>query len=1141
MTIPADVLDVQRAASDPAASAWVAANAGSGKTHVLAQRVIRLLLRGTAPEKILCLTYTKAAAANMANRVFEQLAKWTPLSDEELDGEIRKIEGRKPDAMRRLRARRLFAQALDTPGGLKVQTIHAFCTRLLHQFPFEADVAARFEVLEERTQSELIDRLRMAVLLQAAAQPDSDLGRALATAITAAADMTFNEMIVEAMSRRDELTAWIANAGGVGPAITDLSRALGVDPTETSETIAAEFFSGSLIAESEYPAVVAALEQGLKGDKEHAARFDSLRLLDGSERIKAYQSVFCTAELEPRKNIVSKGIREKNPSLFQRLMSEQERVCALIARRRAVETRERTAALVTIVMEVIARYRTEKERRGLLDYDDLIDKTQHLLTEQRAAWVHYKLDLGIDHVLIDEAQDTSPKQWGIVKRLTAEFFAGHGAREVARSIFAVGDEKQSIFSFQGAIPAQFDQNRRHYAARFEAAELRFEDLKFKYSFRSAPLVLQAVDTVFRPQAAHAGLTEVPGATVHEAVRTNAPGLVELWPMIEPDEKVKLEGWDAPFDEAQETSPRVRLARKIAKAVKIWTTRGDLVGDGDKRHSVSAGDILVLVRQRGALFNAIIYELKREGIAVAGADRLILTEHIAVMDLMVLADALLLPDDDLALATVLKSPLFGLTEEQIFTLAWDRKSSLRATLRARANEMDFAGANARLDRYAKWAQHDAPFSFYARILGSEHGRAHVYRRLGPEAADALDEFLELALVYERQEAPTLQGFIAWLRAGSTEVKRDMDIARDEVRVMTVHGAKGLEAPIVILADTTTPPKGPREPRLLKLPVANAAPDTPDRIVWAGRKADDAAPVAAARAGAVSAAEEEYRRLLYVAMTRAADRLVVAGSRGVNRIPDGCWYQLVDTALRPEAIEEPADDGDGSVLRWRKSALEDVGSNAAPLAAATAQPNLPDWLRRSAPAEFAPRAISPSATAPAPKFADPRALLRGRIVHRLLQALPALAPERRAEAARRPFARIRDLSDAERDIIIREVMAVIDDSRFAPLFAESSRAEVPIVGILTSSERVSGQVDRLAVTDSAVLIADYKSDRAPPSRIEDIPRGYVRQLALYRAVLQKLYPNHQVRAALVWTAAPALTELPAAALDAALSSVAARTNT
>ena len=602
-------------------------------------------------------------------------------------------------------------------------------------------------------------------------------------------------------------------------------------------------------------------------------------------------------------------------------MSEQERVCALITRRRAVETRERTAALVTIAADVIARYRAEKDRRGLLDYDDLIDKTLHLLSEQRAQWVHYKLDLGIDHVLIDEAQDTSPKQWEIVKRLTAEFAAGEGARELTRSIFAVGDEKQSIFSFQGAIPAQFEQNKRHYATAFETADVRFTDVRFKYSFRSAPLVLDAVDTVFKRPEAFAGLTEVPGATVHEAVRANAPGTVELWPMIEPDEKIKLEGWDAPFDETQETSPRVRLARKIARTVKAWIARRDLVGEGEHRHAASPGDILVLVRQRGALFNAIIYELKREGIAVAGADRLMLTEHIAVMDLIALADALLLPGDDLALASALKSPLFGVTEEQLFTLAYGRRGSLRESLRQKAADLEFMTVNAQLERYAEWAA-DAPFSFYSRILGAERGRARFHARLGPEAADALDEFLEHALIYERHEAPTLQGFVAWLRAGETMVKRDMDIARNEVRVMTVHGAKGLEAPIVILADTTTPPKGPKEPRLLPLPVADAAPGTPHRVVWAGRKADDIAPVAAARAKAVSAAEDEYRRLLYVAMTRAADRLVVAGSRGVNRIPPGCWYELVENALKPDLIDEKADDGDGIVWRWRKSRTEEI---------------------------------------------------------------------------------------------------------------------------------------------------------------------------------------------------------------------------
>jgi ATP-dependent helicase/nuclease subunit A len=1127
--IPVDVLDVQRAASDPDVSAWVAANAGSGKTHVLAQRVIRLLLRDTRPEKILCLTYTKAAAANMANRVFETLAKWTPLSDEALDAEIAGIEGRRPDARRRTHARRLFAKALDTPGGLKVQTIHAFCTRLLHQFPFEAGVAARFEVLEERTQSELIDRLRMSALLEAAAKPDSALGHALATAITMAADQTFAEVIGEAIGRHDEIDAWIKHAGSVADAMAELSRALGVGPDETSEAIAEEFFSGSLIAASEYRQVIAALEQGSKGDKEHAARFDSLRLLQASERIKVYQSVFCTADLEPRKNIVTKAIRESHPALFQRLLAEQERVCGLIARRRAVETRARTAALVTIAADVIARYRAEKNRRGLLDYDDLIDRAGRLLADVDAAWVHYKLDLGVDHVLIDEAQDTSAKQWEIIARLVAEFAAGAGAREVTRSIFAVGDEKQSIFSFQGAEPRQFAERRGQFQRRHEASGLEFRRREFKHSFRSGANILGAVDAVFRsPEVFISVTTDDAGIPPHIAVRDQSPGLVELWPMIEPDEKQQIEGWDAPFDETSETSPRVRLAQRIAKTIKTWIAQHLAVAEG---RAARPGDILVLVRQRGALFEAIISELKKAGIEVAGADRLVLTQHIAVMDLMALADALLLPDDDLALASVLKSPLFGLTEEQLFALAYRRKGPLRAALHAKAHDLEFIDAHARLERYADWAQ-QSPFSFYARILGSDGGRGRFYARLGPEAADALDEFLEHALTYEREEAPTLQGFVAWLRAGDTQVKRDMDIARDEVRVMTVHGAKGLEAPIVVLADTTTPPKGPREPRLLSFPFANAASDAPAGLVWAGRKSDDPAPVATARAVAVRDAEDEYRRLLYVAMTRAADRLVIAGSRGVNRVPDGCWYQLVEHALKPDAVEEPADDGAGTVWRWRQAGLDAAAAAPARAGEATRH-DVPDWLRRTASAEATPpRPISPS-SALAATFAEARTLTRGRVVHRLLQALPALPSERRAEAARQHVARVKELQESERETIVVEVLSLLEDARFAALFAARAQAEVSIAGILADGQRVSGVVDRLAVTDTQVLIADYKSDRAVPSSIERIPDSYVGQLALYRAVLRRLYPNHHVRAVLIWTAGPALTELPDAVLDHAMS--------
>lgn len=1138
--IPDEVLAAQRAASDPKVSAWVAANAGSGKTHVLAQRVIRLMLDGTDPAKILCLTFTKAAAANMANRVFDTLGAWTALDDAALGAAIEDLEGRRPDAVRRTRARRLFAEALECPGGLKVQTIHAFCTRLLHQFPFEAGVAARFEVLEERAQSEMIDRLRLGVLLEAAAVPESRLGRALAIATTIAADRTFSEVVDEAIACGGELKAWIAHAGGLDAAFADLSRVLGIAPEDDIEAIDAELLSGALLRD--WRALAETLARGQKTDQEQATRLAAAATLSGAAALEAYRQVFLTGQGAPRKRLVTSAIEKIDPALAERMSAEQARLCALTARRRAVATRDRTAALVTIAATVLDRYGAEKTRRGLLDYDDLIDKTRAMLDRVDAAWVHYKLDLGIDHVLIDEAQDTSPEQWEVVARLTAEFTAGAGARgTLTRSIFAVGDEKQSIFSFQGAAPRKFSEMRDHFARRFAAARLGWTHVRFQRSFRSTPDVLGAVDAVFRRPEAHAGLSADPVPTVHEAVRETAPGLVELWPLIEPEDQPEAAAWDAPFDVVSEVSPRVRLARRIAATVKALIARRARVGDGEKRRPLRPGDVLVLVRQRGALFEAVIRALKDAGIAVAGADRLVLTEHIAVMDLIALADALLLPEDDLALATVLKSPLFGLDDDALLALAWQRPGSLRAALRAKADDDARLRAIAeRLDRYAAMARCETPFGFYAHLLGAERGRAEILARLGLEAADALDEFLEHALDYETRQVPSLQGFVAWLRAGSTEVKRDMDIARDEVRVMTVHGAKGLEAPVVVLADTTTPPKGPREPRLIRLAPEAAPPGTPERLVWAGAKASDVPAVAAARETAVRAAEDEYRRLLYVAMTRAADQLIVCGARNRTPKPAGCWYDLVWDALKPEAVQGPAEDREGTVWRWRRSAMPEREASLASLVPVAPVHGVPAWLREAAPpAPPRPRNVSPSLAGEEPAWTGaPLARRRGILMHRLLQALPEIPRERRAEAAQRHLARgAPELAESERARIVDDVLAVLEDPQFAALFAPGSRAEVPIVGRIAragTTVAVSGQVDRLAVTAQAVLIGDYKTGRIPRD-LDEVAPAHVTQLALYREVLASLYPGRAVRAVLIFTDGPVALEPDSAELDAALARV------
>ena len=986
--IPPEVRSAQERASNPAASAFVSANAGSGKTHVLVQRVIRLLLEGVAPEKILCITFTKAAAANMAERVFSTLGHWVTLDDTALDTAIRESGIAHPNTRLRTAARRLFASALETPGGLKVQTIHALCTRLLQQFPFEANVPARFAVLDERDQTAMMERANLAVLLAASRDPDSATGRALSTAMASAADVTFKDVVREACLSRDHFMAWTDRAGSVEAAAAQLSAALGVGVDDRIEDVEHEIVDGPHLPRARWRDIAAALDGGSKTDQRQGDQLREALVFTGSAQVDEYLTVFLT-EGAPRAAVVTKAFIKLNPAVAALIEAEIRRIGPLVERRRALVIRDRTRALLHIAVAAVANYRREKDERGLLDYDDLIDRTLAMLDRVSSGWVHYKLDRGIDHVLIDEAQDTSPRQWDIVFHLISEFTSGAGARDgLVRTIFAVGDEKQSIFSFQGAAPHQFDQRRRDLQKRFLDAGLSFDPVSFTYSFRSGPVILHSVDHVFRERAIYRSIHSPDiGYPIHHAMADAGPSLIELWSLAEADDKKDIEGWRAPFDGVSITSPEVKLSRRVQAEIKRLIAAGTMTGHAGSRRRLSYGDVLVLVRRRGNAFDAVIQALKHANIPVAGADRLKLTEHIAIIDLMNLADALLLPQDDLALAVALKSPLFGLSDDDLFTLAWRREGSLRDSLRRHAaSGTRFGAAASRLDAYERRSIRDTPFAFFAWLLGGDGGRARVLRRLGHEANDALDEFLELALGYERRAPASLQGFMAWLRAADTEVKRDMEISRDEVRVMTIHGAKGLEAAVVFLVDTTSSPADTQRLRLIHLPQQGDS----EVVVWAGRKADDAAAVATARTAMLADTEDEYRRLLYVAMTRAADRLIVGGTMpgNMNTVRKLCWYDLIVRGLAGSGLEEQTvETPEGRVKRYARAQENDAPSEAAvppagPAHPSHCRPGCGSAWRRSLPPSIgcapptaaaqpctAPGARTGSSSAPAPCNAAP----------------------------------------------------------------------------------------------------------------------------------------------------------------------------
>ena len=1081
----------QRQAAAPDSSVWVDASAGTGKTKVLTDRVLTLLLEGSRPERILCLTYTRAAAAEMANRLHRTLSEWSTVEEAKLRDKLADLAGREPDGERVAKARRLFAMALDAPGGLKIMTIHAFCESLIGRFPLEAGIAPHFELMDERSSAEALAEARAWVIAAARKDEGGPLAEALRTVSAWQTEEQFSDLLKQLAQERSRFARVLEASGGAEGLARRQREALGLPEDETMAVLMAAACADASFDLGALRGAVAALAQGQQTDAERSRLIGGwLVCVDRVVGFEAYKGAFLTQKGEIRARLCTNIIA---PGIAEVLRAEAERVLEVHERCKAVSVAEASAALALFGAALLDAYEKHKRERAALDYDDLVLAARRLLERDGgASWVMYKLDGGIDHVLIDEAQDTSPDQWAVVRHLTAEFFAGEGTARVPRTVFAVGDPKQSIFSFQGADPEEFARMRDHFGRWANPVALDI-------SFRSTDAVLTAVDAVFADEQVR-----------HRPSREGQAGLVEVWPLVAPEDEAEPAPWTPPIAPREERAADARLAEIVA--TKIAALLGETLPS--KNRPIRPGDVMVLVSRRTAFIAALVRQLKLRQVPVAGIDRMVLTDQIAVEDLVALGRFLLLPEDDLTLAEVLKGPLFNLDDERLFALAHERKGSLWAAL-ARSGE---TAAYKELSELLASADFIPPFELYADLLGPRGGRKRLVARLGRDANDPIDEFLALALQYERSHAPSLQSFLHWLASGRVEVKRDLEHGvRDEVRILTVHGAKGLQAPIVFLPDTTN------------------VPNKSDPILWRGddvmlwpprRDAED--PISQGlRNDAKARAARERRRLLYVAMTRAEDRLYVCGWRGRNEPPEECWYNTIAGAM-PGIAERV---GEGFRLETKQREKPETPRDASSVLPPP-QRDRPDWARGAPAREVPLRPLQPSR----PEGEDPPvrspltpdgrdAFRRGILIHRLMQALPDVAPERRRESALAYLAR----EGAERpEAIVAEVLAILEDARFAALFRPGARAEVALAGRI-ADRLIAGQVDRLLVTGEEVMVVDYKSNRPPPRTAEETPAIYLRQMAAYRAVLSEVYPGKSIRCALLWTAAPKLVELPDAMLN------------
>ena len=1158
----------QTLASSPTDFAWVSANAGSGKTHVLVDRLARLLIGGAEPSRILCLTFTKAAAAEMANRLFARLAGWAVAPDLDLTRELTELGDKPPSARELARARQLFALALESPGGLKIYTIHAFCERVLHRFPLEAGVTPNFTVVEAHGQKELLSLARNQMLDDAAASPASSLARAAQVVSTLTHDLHLDRLLGDLVRRRQTIAALGDDHGRFDGALKILAAQLGVDPAITEARIIENHLGSPGFDATPAKEVARVLRGGSTKDVALVAPFLALSgAASPRARLAAHEAAFLTKDRSKvRSLIMTKALREANPHLAQWIDDEKERAQTLRSELGGARTLAATAAILTVAEAIIARYEAAKKARGLLDFDDLVSTTCNLLCNaEDTAWVLYKLDGGIDHILVDEAQDTSPEQWNIVRYLAEDLLAGEGARGGMRTVFAVGDEKQSIFSFQGAAPEMFAQMRRFFGDRATEAQRGWRAVELEISFRSTREILTAVDLVFSQPLAADGLTANASTPHHIAHRTGV-GRVEIWQVIEPQEVEPADIWTPGADYARAFAPKRVLARKIAEEISHWLSQNVPLTPGGR--AIRPGDILVLVRRRNDFVDALVRELKGHKVPVAGVDRMRLAEQIVVQDMIALARFALLPDDDLSLAALLKSPLVGLDEQTLFDLSYDRSGSLWAALRAgaakagaartgTARDDSLAEAEQRLARWLDMADFLPPHEFFANILAADDNRARIFARLGIEANDPIEEFLNASLTFGQAQVPTLEGFLAWLARDDIEIKRDMEHGKNEVRVMTVHGAKGLEANIVILPDTCELPRAGQGPKLrdVGLPGMSSTAQKAVMPVWPGAGKGVLPLLDETQARASQLELQEHNRLAYVAMTRARDWLIVCGYQGKKALSKQCWYTLICDGLGDnlEPFTTPGGEQRQRLVLERDAPVPTEADKDAAAETSFLALEPPAWARTPAPVELQGALLRPShgpveAQSAAADRLSPltelreRRFTRGRLIHALLERLPGLAPASRAEAGDRFLAAIAaDLSAQMRRQLREETLGVINAPAFAPFLTAGARAEVPFFARVANpfggpDLTISGQVDRLAQTDGAVHVLDFKTHRPAAPTLGDVAPDIVRQLALYRAAFAVLFEGKEIIMSVLWTDGARLMTLPEAMLDTAFQAAA-----
>lgn len=1053
----------QKQTLDPHFSCWVEASAGTGKTTVLINRVLSLLLSGSQATDILCLTFTRAAGAEMENRLRDKLQRWATLDEDNLKEELRDFLGPSFSDKILKKSKTLFRDVLSSSHGIRIQTIHGFCQSLLRMFPLEIGLFPHFRVMSDIEKKQLMEESHVRLWHELQEKEINFV----ATYFSEEQFCHFLNFCVEHKESLHQTTE------------ADLAKNLRSTLAFYEEAIDEKSFSYSQAEVREK--VMACGESRIK-ICQGLMNFEPGVAEERDYIFNDYKSLFLTAEGTIRKKLFSKDFEKKFPDIAAVLSNEANRVFLFHQSILKQKILERSDVLAHIGLKFINIYESLKSKNAWLDYEDLIIKARDLLRQSdMKPWILEKLDYKLNHILVDEAQDTSQIQWDLVLALIEEFYTDVTQNE-SRTFFVVGDLKQSIYSFQGACPSTFQKAKESFQ---KLPRHRMIDLSLSY--RTTPEILKFVDTSLSQIRANQPQSSV---FFHESSRQNDRGMVELWPLVCAEKKQKLKEWDIPRTSYQAKDSRHLLAQKIAAHLKGWFRRGEFLES--KNRLLEPKDIMILVRRRDSFMEELVKALKENSIPVTGLDRMILTEQLVIKDLLCLCDVLLLPQDDLSLATLLKSPFFGLTEEDVFQIC---QRPAHQSLWESLLQSSFSEVGQQILFLQDKFIHQSIYSFFSFVLGEWGGRKLLLERLGSEIEEVLEEFLSLCLLYEETQGVDLQQFVCWIRQQNIEIKRSQEQTEEnQVRIMTVHGAKGLQAPVVILPDTTQIPTSHHSLKYHK---------HSNVLVWADREMQQLSELE----DIFDKNEDlqEYHRLLYVAMTRAEDRLYIGGWGEEEKLDPNSWYAILSETMRSLGRAETT-EGDDTVFRYGRLLKSQKAEGKSPVPAVT--PYSPEWLTK--------KWTEPSAKDVCfkPRDSSSAQQEKGDIIHKILQWIIYADPVRRSALVQNYLDSL-FIPDEMKSQIKASMEKVFSNQDFCELIQKETKTEVPILG-QWQNQKQKCVIDLIVVDDAAktVHIVDYKTGVFLDDYRHTPPTDYVRQLSLYKKVVQDIYPTHTVSSSLFW---------------------------